>query len=111
MSEDERQPRLPIPPPPPRDETDDPVSVVIPYKNPPALIAYYLAVFSLIPCLGILLGIAAVILGIMGLVYARDHEHARGRFHAWVGIVGGGLIALLNIVGLVLMVVLPAMSD
>ena len=41
--------------------TTDPVSAVIPYRNMPALISYYLAVFSLIPCLGIPLGLAAVV--------------------------------------------------
>src|SRR5262245_25106840 len=37
------------------------VSGIIPYKNPPALIGYYLGVFSLIPCVGFLLGIAAIV--------------------------------------------------
>ena len=36
---------------------------MIPYKNVPALIAYYLGIFSFIP----LFGLAAFILGIMGL--------------------------------------------
>ena len=36
---------------------DNPMSVVVPYKNPKALIAYYCAIFSLIPCLGLPLGI------------------------------------------------------
>src|ERR1051325_4995978 len=47
--------------------TDDPVSKVVPYRNPQALIAYYLAIFSLIPCVGLLLGAVAFVLGLLGL--------------------------------------------
>ncbi len=82
------------PPPMPAPASDGGVSVVIPYKNPKALIAYYLAVFSLIPCAGIPLGIAAVVLGILGLKFAAAHPTARGKVHAWVGIILGGLCAL-----------------
>ena len=55
---------------------DGGVNVLIPYKNPKALIAYYLAIFSLIPCLGLLLGIAAFILGLLGLKAAKAHPQA-----------------------------------
>jgi hypothetical protein len=82
------------PPPMPAPASDGGVAVVIPYKNPKALIAYYLGVFSLIPCVGIPLGIAAVILGILGLKFAAANPTARGKVHAWVGIILGGLCAL-----------------
>lgn len=68
---------------------------LIPYKNPSALIAYYFAVFSLIPFLGLLGGIPAVILGIMGVRYRAKNPAAKGLAHAWVGIVLGGLTTLL----------------
>lgn len=68
---------------------------VVPYKNPFALFAYYLAVFSLIPILGIPLGLLAFILGIVGLVYASTHENTHGRAHAFVGIILGGFCAAL----------------
>lgn len=68
---------------------------VIPYKNMPALIAYYLAVFSLIPCLGILLGIPAVILGFIGLQRHKANPLVRGTAHAWIGIILGGCMSLL----------------
>ena len=42
-------------------------------KNSRALIAYYLAVFSLIPFIGILLGIAAFVLRLLGLHFAKEH--------------------------------------
>jgi DNA-directed RNA polymerase subunit RPC12/RpoP len=64
---------------------------LIPLKNSRALLAYYFGVFSLIPCVGIPLGIAALVLGIRGLRYAGRHPEAKGHVHAWVGIVLGAL--------------------
>jgi hypothetical protein len=84
---------------------DNPMSKVVPYKNPKALVAYYLAIFSLIPCVGLLLGMAALILGILGLKAANAHPSAHGKVHAWVGIILGGLCAAGNLVGLVLIIV------
>lgn len=66
----------------------------IPYKNAPALIAYYMAVFSLIPCFGIPLGIAAVVLGIIGLKKRKETPEIKGTAHAWVGIILGGLMVI-----------------
>jgi len=68
----------------------DTVSSIIPYRNVPALVAYYLAVFSILPCLGALLGLIALILGLKGLRLARENPDAKGRVHAWIGIVVGG---------------------
>lgn len=64
---------------------------LIPYTNPSALISYYLGVFSIIPLFGIVLGMAAFILGIIGLRAARKRPEIRGKIHAWVGIITGGL--------------------
>ena len=68
---------------------------IIPYKNPPALIGYYLAIASLIPCIGFLFGVAACILGIVGLVKRNQTPEIKGSVHAWIGIVLGGGMALL----------------
>jgi hypothetical protein len=65
---------------------------LIPYKNAKALTAYYLGVFSLIPCLGLILGPIAIVLGFLGLGYAKKHPEAKGQAHAIVGIVLGGLV-------------------
>lgn len=81
---------------------DSPISAVVPYKNPKALIAYYLAIFSLIPCVGIPLGIVAVILGVLGLKVAKSHPTAHGTVHAWIGIILGGLCALGYLVGILI---------
>jgi hypothetical protein len=67
------------------------VSTIVPYKNPPALIGYYLGVFSLIPCLGLFLGIAAIILGVIGLKKAAGAPDSKGKMHAWTAIVLGSI--------------------
>lgn len=81
-----------------RDPAGEAVSTIIPYKNGRALIAYYLGVFSLIPCAGALLGPAALILGILGLRYVRAHPKAKGTGHAIAGIILGGLTTLGHLV-------------
>lgn len=68
---------------------------LIPYKNTPALIAYYLGIFALIPCFGILLAIPALILGIIGLQKRAQNPAIKGAAHAWIGIVLGGVCTLL----------------
>ena len=76
---------------------------MVPYKNPWGLAAYYCGVFSAIPCIGALLGLVAVILGIIGVVHSRKYKEARGGIHAWVGIVAGGFFFLLYTVGIFIM--------
>ena len=71
---------------------------VIPYNNAAALIAYYCAVFGVIPCVGgLLLAPIAVILGFLGLRAAAKNPGAKGRVHAWIGIVLGGLSFVGNV--------------
>jgi len=79
---------------------------LIPYKNPKALWAYYLGVFSLIPCFGIPLGVAALVLGIKGLKVSALQPERGGKAHAWIGIVLGGLCAAVYIVALVAVAIL-----
>lgn len=88
-----------------RGGDEDVVSRIVPYKNPQALISYYLAIFSLIPCFGILLGIPAVILGILGMMKRSKDPQKRGTAHALVGIILGGITSLLNIIGIVVLVI------
>jgi hypothetical protein len=79
----------------PRRSGDGGVGYVIPYKNAPALIAYYLGVLGLIACflggLSIFTGGAAIVLGIMGLSRASKNPEAHGRGHAITGIILGAL--------------------
>ena len=78
---------------------------VIPYKNPKALIAYYLGILSGLPMVGLPLGIIAVILGVMGLRDRARNPIIKGSIHAGIGIGCGGLFTLLwgvLIVGIIL---------
>ena len=78
------------------------LNVIIPYKNARALMAYYFGVFSVIPVLGIPLGLTAFILGILGLRFRRKHPGAGGVVHAWIGILVGGFFGLAYLVLIVL---------
>ena len=80
-----------------------PDTVLIPYKNPMGLMAYYAGVFALIPCVGLVLGPAAFILGILGIRYANKYPTAGGKGHAIAGIVLGALVILGHLVGIVLL--------
>jgi len=65
---------------------------VIPYKNMPALLAYYLGILSLVCCLfAIPFGIVPLVLGIVGLQRRAANPVIKGSAHAWIGIVLGGL--------------------
>ncbi len=86
---------------------EDATGGVIPYNNPKALIAYYLGLFSLFPCLGLALAIPAFVLGIMGLQARKRNPAIRGSVHAWIGIIMGGMMTV--VWGLVGMLVLIAM--
>jgi hypothetical protein len=72
----------------------DPLLEFVPYRNVASLWAYYLGVFALIPCFGIALGIAAIVMGIIGIRYSQKHPEAKGMVHSLVGIVLGGLVLL-----------------
>lgn len=76
-------------------EEGDATGGLIPYKNAPALLAYYLGVFSLIPCFGFFLAVPAFVLGIIGLRNASRHPAVRGQVHAWIGIIAGAIFTLL----------------
>lgn len=76
-------------------EKGDVTGGIIPYKNVPALLAYYLGLFAIIPFIGILLGIAAFILGIIGLKKKKERPVIKGGVHAWIGIICGFIFAML----------------
>ncbi len=60
---------------------------ILPRRNPAALIAYYLGIFSLVPYAGLALVPPALVLGVFGLRAARRNPEAKGGGHAWTGIV------------------------
>lgn len=69
---------------------------LIPTDNGAALAGDYCAIFSLIPCVALLLGPAGVVLGIMGLNRFNENPRVHGQTHAYVGIILGGLTSLVN---------------
>lgn len=81
---------------------DDATAFFIP-NNYWALWAYYLGLASLI-C-GFLAGIPAFAAGIKGLQFAKRNPQARGKIHAWFGILAGGVMFLLNVVFLILIII------
>ena len=60
---------------------------LIPAKNPSALIGYYLGVGSLIPLLGFVLALPALICGIIGVVKSNSNPEVGGKGHAITAIV------------------------
>ena len=68
---------------------------IIPYKNPKALIAYYLGIFSGFPVIGFFLAIPALVLGIMGLRDRNRNPAIKGSVHAGIGIGCGAFFMLL----------------
>jgi len=78
-------------PPPLRERSPgtDATGGVIPYKNGPALAAYYCGIAAMLPVFGLLLGIPAFILGIKGLKRYKKFPEVKGPVHAWIGIILG----------------------
>ena len=77
----------------PNQMTGDATGGLIPYKNGPALLSYYLGVFSFIPIP--LLGIISIILGVVGLKKRKQNPVIKGAGHAIVGIVLGSFTTLI----------------
>lgn len=78
---------------------------IIPYKNPKALIAYYLGIFSGLPIVGFPFGVAAVILGIMGLRDRNRNPVIKGSVHAGIGIGCGTIFTILWGIGIVMIII------
>jgi hypothetical protein len=116
FQEEPPSPRPRRPKPPPRDEDDldearfrreedNIVQTFIPYKNPKSLVAYYCGVFSLIPCLGLILGPIALIFGILAWKYYNRHATAGGLGHAITGVILGTVTTLLNFGAVILVLI------
>lgn len=75
----------------PNVKQGDATGGVIPYKNPMALIGYYLGWLSLLPLIGILFTIPAIILGFIGFSRYQKNPVIKGQFHAWIAIIFGGI--------------------
>jgi hypothetical protein len=83
---------------------------VIPYKNPKALIAYYLGILSGLPLIGLPFGVAAFILGLLGLRDRKKNPVIKGSVHAGIGIGCGCFFSLLWTF-MVVMIVIAIISE
>lgn len=79
----------------PNQGAENAAEFFIPYKNGLALAAYYIGLGSILT--GALLGIPAIVLGILGIKRANKFPASRGKAHAWVGIILGTLTTLATI--------------
>jgi len=93
--------------PPPIPQTGDATGGLIPYKNPQALIAYYLGIFGLFPAIGFFLAIPAFILGILGLKKRKLNPIIKGAAHAWIGIILGAISIAYHLLILVAILLAP----
>jgi hypothetical protein len=75
----------------PQVNQGDATGGVIPYKNPMALIGYYLGFGSLLPLIGIIFTIPAIVLGFIGLSKYKQNPVIKGQVHAWIAIIFGFL--------------------
>jgi hypothetical protein len=81
-------------PAPPHDPT---AFTVLPVNHPPsAIAASLLGLLACVPLLGIVLGLLAVVMGVVALNTLSHNPSLHGTGRAWFGIVFGGLVALLQ---------------
>ncbi len=87
---------------------------LIPYKNKPALVGYYVSIASLIGLVvapvGVIAGVAAIWLGVSGLRVYKSEPFRRGAAHAWIAIVLGSFVTLLSL-AITAMIVLAIASN
>ena len=88
----------------PTEEADSPFSRYIDPVNRPAVRAYRLAVLSMVPGLGLLLGPAAVVLGAVARRRGRAEPDFTAKGPATAAVLLGAATALTNWAGLALMV-------
>ncbi len=76
-------------PEPTGNSESDSFQAIIPTKNMPALIGYYMGIFGLLPFIGLPFSVAAVILGRKGLSLYKQQPTPGAKTHAMIGYVLG----------------------
>jgi len=90
------------------DTGTDATGGLIPYRNPKALVGYYVGIASLLGVVlwgvGILISVPALVLGILGLRARKRDPRVRGAGHAWTAIIIGAIMTLghLAFIGLII---------
>ncbi|MFN4258834.1 MAG: hypothetical protein ACK4RK_06020 [Gemmataceae bacterium] len=77
-------------------------SFLIPHGNHPARRSYYCGIIGMIPVLGLVLGPAAILFGLLGVRQAQADPQQGGLAHAIAGTVLGAAELLTNAAGLAL---------
>jgi hypothetical protein len=70
-----------------------------PWRNPPAVYAYAVALAGMTPVLGLVLGPTAIVLGLVARARFRRNPEIKGLSFARAGIVIGTLDFVVNVVG------------
>lgn len=73
------------------------VEALFPVKNMPALIAFWVCLFALIPGVGIIVAVVTVVLGARGLRNVRKDPAVGGRWQAQLSIAVAALCGLINL--------------
>lgn len=76
-----------------------------------AIAAGYLALFSVIPGVGLLLGGLALLCGIIALKQINRDPSLSGKGRAWFGIVLGGAMFVLNVIGVIGLIIAALMES
>jgi hypothetical protein len=101
MSNPYEPPNQPTPPQFRPAAQGDATGGLIPYKNGPALTAYYLSIGTMLCCITPLpLGFIPMVLGIMGLRKRAREPEVKGSVHAWIGIILGGASGLVSLISI-----------
>jgi hypothetical protein len=80
--------------------------MLLPVGRPASAIAAgYLALFSIVPLLGLLPGVAAIICGVVALRSIRENPELAGKGRAWFGIIMGGLTTAATILFVVFVII------
>lgn len=93
---------------PSNTQSSDTIQALIPTKNMPSLISYYCGVFGLIPILGLLGSVAAIILGIIGLRKYNVTPTPGAKSHAIVGVVLGSVELVIFAAFVIFVIFIPA---
>lgn len=80
-------------------------------KNRMAIIALILAILSLLPCIGVILGFFAIFFGFLGLRRFKQLPQIKGNLSAWAGILLGGFTITLHILVIILSIILYSQSN
>jgi hypothetical protein len=90
-----RRPRRPRP----GREDGETFGQLTPWQNPAAVYAYYVGLAGLMPVVGAMLGLAALLLGLTGLIRVRRRPEIEGTNFAVAGIALGALEVVFNVAG------------